>query len=153
MNKEDDPISVYRDVVSILEKNLKYLVSVNLDSSTEQAYKRIIGYLKDREDNEIVGILGVRKSGGRRSKIAKDPQLSDEEISQLDGRDVLKIVSSNEVTRKFLERLAGVRFGVSVGALSALRNRTAVVEKLRVMVDHENTHDAISRVLKSKQSN
>lgn len=146
---EDDPNNIFQDIIIILEKNFKYLVSVNLDPTTAIAYKKIVRYLKHLNQEEIEEILGVRRKRTRSARKQKDPQMSDHEILRLSGNEISEVLSTKPVTRKFLERLAVIRFGISAGALSALRNRDAVVEKLRIMVDHENTHDAISRVLKT----
>ena len=145
----DDPLGVFKEVVSLLEKNLKYLELVNLNPTTAKAYKKTITYLKRRTDKEIASILGISKQKARPATKQSDPEMSDEEILSLTGEKIKAVLSSTTVSRKFLEQLASVRFGVSTGALSVLRNRNALVDKLKTLVGHEVTHDAILRAIGS----
>ena len=147
----DDLIGVFNEVVALLEKNLKYLEHVNLNPTTAKAYKKTITYLKRRTEKEIASILGIQKQKTRRTRNQSDPEMSDEEIRSLTGEQI-KALSSTTVSRKFLEQLASVRFGVSTGALSVLRNRKALVDKLNTLVNHEGTHDAISRAIGSGEN-
>ena len=146
---DKDPIEVFRDVTSILEKNCRYLESVELNPVTLSAYKKVIRYLKRRSGDEIRGILGIRKQRTRPKSHREDPRISDDEILRLPLEQINQFLASTDVSRKFLERLASVRFGVSTGALSTLHGRAALVDKLRTLVGHEGTHDAISRAIGS----
>jgi len=56
---------------------------------------------------------------------------------------ILDLASNQETSRRLLERIATLRFGVTRGGLSALRNRDALVEKLRTLIGNESTHDSI----------
>ena len=148
----DDPLGVFKEVVSLLEKNLKYLELVNLNPTTAKAYKKTVAYLKRRTEKEIASILGISKQKIRPTTKQSDPEMSDEEILSLTGEQIKPVLSSTTVSRKFLEHLASVRFGVSTGALSVLRNRDALVDKLNTLVDHEGTHDDISRAIGSGEN-
>lgn len=147
----DDPAGAFHEVISLLQKNLKYLELLDLDPVTVKAYKKIIAYLKRRTEKDIAGILGTPRKKPRTIASRSDPTMSDEEIGNLSGEQITALLYSPTVSRKFLERLASIRFAVSTGALSALRSRDALVDKLNTLVSHEGTHDAISRAIGSDE--
>ena len=149
---KQNPTSVFNAVISILERNLKYLKSVELDPTVAKAYRQTIVYLKSRSEEEISNLLKIPKQKTQQTMKETDPELSDGEIMNLTGEQIKGLVSSTAVSRKFLERLASKRFGVSTGALSALRNRSALVDKLNTLVGHEGTHDAIARAIGAGES-
>ncbi|MYD87020.1 MAG: hypothetical protein F4010_05015 [Cenarchaeum sp. SB0669_bin_11] len=143
----NDPtrIDAFAQVIRILERNLRYLESIGLEPATIEAYKKTISYLKRQTKEGIENIVGSRRGASTRVKRSMDPEMSDQELSVLPGDQVEALLSLPKLSRKFLERLATVRFGVSPGALSSLRSRNALVDKLHTLVSHERTHDAISR--------
>lgn len=147
----DDPSDVFAEVLYLLERNLRYLESVGLSPSTAKAYRRTITFLKRRTDSEIASIVRGPKRGASMAASRTGPDMSDEEIVALSGAQIEVLLSSGRVSRRFLERLASLRFGVSVGGLSTLRNRDALVDKLRTLLRNESTHDAISRTVRGRQ--
>lgn len=136
----------FAEVVSLLEKNLRYVEALGMDEITLHDYRKIVSYLRSRSVDEIEKILGKNshRKSVKKEKII-EAVLDDEEIRLLKGADIKKYLASPDATRKFLERIASVRFGVTKGALSNLRSRDALVEKISTLLGHEDTHEAISR--------
>ncbi len=82
-----------------------------------------------------------------------DPDLTDDQVVRLNGEQLKRHFEAENVSRKFLERIAALRFGMTRGALSTLRSRDALTEKLYKLLEHESTHEAISRAALGKQGN
>jgi len=148
----NDLTGVFNEVISLLEKNLKYIELLNWNPTAARAYKKTIAYLKRRSPEEIDSILGTSVRNERSTTRYSDPELTDAEITNLTGVDIKPLLSSPSVSRTFLERLASLRFGVTKGALSMLRSRHALVDKLNTLIDHEGTHAAISRAAGSGEN-
>ena len=145
----DDPAVAFREVVSILEKNGRYLEVVGLKPATKEAYKKTVAYLRRMDIDEIEKVLRPKRGlQGKRKKLI-DPDLSDNQIRSLSPEQIRKYSLSEDVSRKFLERIARLRFGMTTGALSAHGSRAALVEKLNTLLGHEGTHQAITRVIGS----
>lgn len=146
MTREDgfeEQAGRYAEIVSLLEKNLRYLESLGMGEDTLRDYRRVLSHLRSRSQSEIGRILG----GAAKTKPSTktEPDLSDEEISRLKSDQIKRWLSKEKVTRVFLERLASIRFGVTKGALSALRSRESLVEKIQTLLANEGTHEAISQ--------
>jgi hypothetical protein len=71
--------------------------------------------------------------------------LSEEEIRAMPIEKILDLASNKETSRKHLEQIASVRFGVTRGGLWVLRSRDALGERIRTLVSNENTHGSITR--------
>ena len=149
---EQGLIEIFGEVISVLEKNGKYLEAIGLNPVTAGTYRKVVAYLKRRTDKEIVSIIGIRKPTKRPARKRSDPRMSDAEMHKLSREQIRGFLTSAEVSRKFLEQVASIRFGVSAGALSELRDRDALVNKLSTLVGHEGTHDAISRAIESSDN-
>lgn len=142
----EDILSSFSEIISILEKNLKYIDSLGMGEETLRDYRKVILYLKGRSKEDIEIILGKQTSKKKSPKEA-EPQISDEELASLTAEQVKAELLSSKWTRSLLERLASVRFGVTKGALSSLRSRDALIDKLLTLLAHEGTHESISRVV------
>lgn len=154
MNKKqptDDSIAAFREVVSILEKNGRYLEVVGLKAPTREAYRKTVAYLKRMDVDEIEILLRGKRRHPRTRKKHLDPNVSDDEMRSLSPERVRQYAESEEVSRKFLERLAKLRFGMTSGALSVHGNRAALVDKISTLLGHEGTHEAIARTIDSTQ--
>ena len=121
-----------------------------MDDTTLQAYRKLVSHLRTRSPEEIGRILGGRAAAKKPSKNS-DPDLTDEQVERLKGEQIKRHLDAQKVSRAFLERVAALRFGVSRGALSTLRSRDALTEKLQTLLEHERTHEAISRAALGKQ--
>jgi hypothetical protein len=137
----------FLEVVSILEKNLRYVEQLGMDSTTIHVYKRILSHLRGRSEAEILKIIGS-STAPTKSKKSSPPELamSNEQISALQRNEIADLLNKKDLSRQFLERIAKLRFGVTTGALSSLRSMDALRDKIRNMLENEGTHDAIARV-------
>ena len=145
----DDPTAAFREVVSILEKNGRYLEVVGLKPATREAYKKTVAYLKRMDVDEIENLLRQKRKLQVKQKRFVDPDVSDDELRSLSPEQIRKYTLSGDVSRKFLERIAKFRFGMTSGALSVHGNRAALVDKLNTLLGHEGTHQAITRAIAS----
>lgn len=134
----------FAEIILLLEKNLRYIESLGMDVETLQDYRKVLSHLRTRSPDEIERIIGKQASRPIRRGDA-EPDLTDDEMSRLKGEQVKRFLDAPKISRAFLERLASVRFGVTKGALSTLRNREALVEKINTLLAHEGTHDVIAR--------
>ncbi|HTL72321.1 MAG TPA: hypothetical protein VL863_03380, partial [bacterium] len=84
----------------------------------------------------------------KNEKIRKkfEPEMSEQEISAISFSKILELATDPNTPRKQLERIATVRFSVTKGGLSMLQNRHALVEKIRTLINNEDTHNSITRV-------
>lgn len=145
VNVENDlngQLESYAEVLSLLEKNLRYIESLGISEARLQDYRKVLSHLRTKSPADIGKILG-KKTAKKQKDV--EPNLTDEEICQLKGDQIEQHLNAQKITRSFLERLASVRFGVTKGALSMLRSREALTDKIRTLLTHESTHEAISR--------
>lgn len=134
----------FSEVISLLEKNLRYVEALGMDDATLNSYRKILSHLRSQSHEDIGRILGGRSSAKKQQK-GTEPDLTDEQLGKLKGEQIKRQLEAQKVSRAFLERLAAVRFGVTKGALSMLRSREALTEKIQTLLAHEDTHAAISR--------
>lgn len=154
MNNEKDSkehLDTFAEVVALLEKNLRYIEVLGIDDVTLQAYRKVLSHLRAKSPEEIGRILGGKVPGKKPLKYI-DPDLTEEQVARLSGEQIKQYLDAQNVSRKFLERIATIRFGMAKGALSALRSREALTEKLHTLLEHESTHEAISRAALGKQA-
>lgn len=150
MKDSSEHLESFSEVISLLEKNLRYIESLGMDESTLQAYRKILSHLRSQSPTEIGRIFGGR-SLTKRPQRGAEPDLTDEQLGKLRREQVQRHLEAQKVSRAFLERLATVRFGVTKGALSVLRSREALTEKIQTLLAHEGTHEAISRAALGQQ--
>jgi len=136
--------SRYKDVLSVIERNLKYLESVGLDAQLGQDYKKVLAYLKSRSLVESFSMLDGKVS---RSVVKKDAisSMTSDEIAKLTLSDIRKKISAPDVSRSSIEKVASVRFGVSKSGLSSLKSKEALIEKMNNLLSNESVHEIISR--------
>lgn len=146
MNPDRDASQDFFEVITLLEKNLKYIDSLGVNTDILHDYRKIVAYLKTRNKNEIESILGPRPSPKKLVKKA-EPELTDAQVANLTNDQIKALLDSQNTTRKLLERVAALRFSVSRGALSSLRTSEALRDKLATLMSNEGTHEAIARVV------
>lgn len=141
---ESERIAEYDEILELIEKNIKYLESLGFETSTIHDFRRVLTHLRARSESEIVSILG-RHQTRKTKRSPEELAISDETLRALTANEVRQYLKTGNNSRAFLERLASVRFGVTRGALTSLRSRQALIDKVSTLVSHEGTHDAISR--------
>jgi hypothetical protein len=116
----EDPITIYEGVFRFASPLAACVVSIC-------------------EDRPTIGHFPSIQKAGRKLQ----PNLSEQEIRAMPIEKILDLASNKETSRKHLEQIASVRFGVPRGGLSALRSRDALGEKIRTLV--ESKRDARHR--------
>lgn len=139
-----DQSESYAEILSLLEKNLRYLESLGISEVLLQDYRKVLSHLRTKSPAEVGKILGKTAAKKAQQREA-EPSLTDQEIVELNGEQIEQYLDAPKVSRSFLERLASLRFAVTKGALSTLRSREALKDKIRTLLTHEGTHEAISR--------
>nr|WP_312969958.1 hypothetical protein [Pseudomonas sp.] len=143
---KDGLMSRHKDVVHLLEKNLKYLESVGVDPSLIGDYKRTIAHLKSRTLVEVMHILATSRKDFE-SKLRSE-NFDERKFESMSLEEVSDKLSSPKTTRAVMERIAISRFGMTKGGLSSLHNREALKSKLLSMLNNESAHRAISSVVR-----
>ena len=149
MNSEkncSDLVIRYQNLLKMMNRTAKYSEEVNADPALVKSYRRLLRYLRSRPPESLHEILGDTTGKSEKAGGKAEPQLSDQEIYEMTFEQILDLGMNQETPRKWLERIATVRFGVTRGGLSALRTREALVAKIRTLIDNESAHDSIRRV-------
>lgn len=145
MKVDGDSLSLrYKNVIAVLEKNLKYLESVGLDSQVSQDYKRVLASLKAKSLVEVFSVLDKKNPKNTASKDAISA-MSGEDLAKLTLKEIRQKISSPDVSRSSIEKVASVRFGVSKSGLSSLKSKDALLEKIDNLLSNEGVHEIISR--------
>lgn len=135
----------YQNLLEVLTHTGKYLEALNIDPVLLQSYRQLLRFLRSRSPEAITEIL--RGTGQSSQKVERKfrPGLSEQEVRAMPIEKLLELASNKETSRKDLEQIASVRFGVTRGGLSVLRSRDALAEKIRTLVSNENAHASITR--------
>lgn len=136
----------FKELLALHERTLKYLESNKSDAVLIQNYKKLQSYLRNLSDDEIFTILNSKSKKAASNLVQPINELQDCEIAKLTTEQVKKEILKDKVSRKYLERIARVRFGVTKSGASSLPNREAVVEKLHSLINNEETHTTIARL-------
>lgn len=152
MNKtsEDfsDKVSVFKRVLTLLEYQLKALKKIGVNSDLISVYGSLLQYLRTLNSDQIKVFL-ERKHVSREER-SEDNEY-DEQLFKLNLDEIKLIVQSEESTRKYLEKIATVRFGMTKGELSSISNRSRLVEQLTMLINNEEAHKSIKRMASSKE--
>jgi hypothetical protein len=142
----------YEDLVRVLGDSAKFLERLKIDPGILESFRHLLRFLRSRPEEAIAEIIqgSTRRSKNATSAIESD--LSEDEIQAMSTKRILELAANEETTRRNLERIASVRFGVTKGALSALRNRQALVEKLCTLVRNEDAHGSITRIARQSEA-
>lgn len=145
-------LSTYRDVLSMLEWQIRGLEYLDASSEHINLYRKIVKYL--RNDEKHLSLEISRISLERKSRVnLREPRISLEVARSMDAAQVEDFLSSSEdISRAELETLARGRFGVTAGGLSNLRSRKELILRLRRLVENERAHDSIARLASGKKT-
>jgi hypothetical protein len=135
----------FKDLLALHERTLKYLESNKSDAVLIQNYKKLQSYLRNLSDDEIFTILNSKSKKSASNFVQPINELQDNEIEKLTIEQVKEEILNDKISKKYLDRIAGIRFGVTKSGASSL-NREALIEKLQVLISNEKTHDTIARL-------
>lgn len=139
----ETPDGKYFRALAFLDDTLKYLKNAESDTDLLHTVGCIVKYLRDKTSSEIHMMLGNVETQQPAINFASE-QETEEQISNLTVDQLRLRLSDAKISRKTLERIAKIRFGVPTGALSMLRDKKSLHEKLLVMIANEVTHDSIA---------
>jgi hypothetical protein len=148
MNPEESKSELgieYQKLLKVLGHTAKYLEGLDIDPSVLKSYRQLVRFLRARPPEAINEILRGTGASHRKSEKEVQTGLSESEIQAMTIEQILDMASNPEASRRHLEQIASVRFGVTKGGLSALRSRQALGEKIRTLVSNESTHGSITR--------
>lgn len=137
----------HKNVLDVLEKNLKYIESIGVDAALLSDYKKVISYMKSKtlvEVSHVLGGYGIKKKKSVSASEGLD-------LAHMSLSEVRERINSPKTTRGLMESIASVRFGVSKGGLSMLRTREALRDKIESLLSNEGAHDVISQVVSGSQ--
>ncbi|EMZ5843024.1 hypothetical protein ABEH45_002795 [Yersinia enterocolitica] len=150
-DNSNDKVKEYEEVLSLIEKNIRYLEAIGVDKSKIDNFRMVFKYLDGKNDHEIYEILSSKRTKKKQTS-TQNYQLTDSDIKKLNNSGVKKLVTTPKLTRTTLERIATVRFNVPKGSLPMLRTRDALIQKILTLLSHEDTHEVISRVVLGNNS-
>jgi hypothetical protein len=127
-----------------LSNVLRGLDMANSDPALRLAYRLLLEFLSSNDNQKLV--FGRREIGEHKSH--STVCTVDDDLASLSIEDLEKILSTDDVSKAYLSKIAAIRFSVTRGALSKL-SREALHLKLRNLVENEKTHQTISRVASS----
>ena len=149
-NRPELPVG-HRELLKLLVRTGKYFEDLGIDPSLLVSYKRLVRYLRSQHADNLSKILGDVSPRREKAGKEKEVELPAAQISEMPSQVILELALDPKTPRKLLERIADLRFSVTKGALSALRTRDALVEKLRNLIENEATHESIGRAAGPRQ--
>lgn len=135
----------YRNLLEMLGRTLKYLEGLNIDPTLLKSYKQLLRFLRSRPADAIPEIIRGSVPSSLKTEKRVQPNISEQEIHSMPIEKILELALSEETSRKHLEQIASLRFGMTKGGLSVLRSRHALTEKICTLVRNENAHGSIVR--------
>lgn len=146
---KQEVIRRFRKVVSLHERTLRYLEGVEFAPDLLQTYKALLHYLRTRTDDQVLAMLGKHSTQPTRRRDVISDNLTNEAIARFTLDEARDQVTMKPVSRRLLERIAAVRFGVTKGAMSSLKSRDALVQKILTLINNEETHNSIARAVEA----
>ena len=137
----------YKNLLGVLTSTEKYLESLAVDPAIRKSYRQLLRYLRSQSSEGVSAILGQTAGKHRPTQSKPEPTISESEIREMSFEKIREIASDSKISRKLLERIATLRFGVTRGGLSTLRTRDALVGRLQTLVSNEEVHDSIRRAV------
>lgn len=141
----ETPEEQYFRALALLDDTSKYLKNAGSDIDLLHIVGRLVKYLRGKTSSEIHIILGIVETQQPATNSAAE-QETEKQISNLTVDQLRQILADAKVSRKTLERIAKTRFGVSTGALSTLRDKKSLHDKLLTLIANEVTHDSIAKL-------
>lgn len=135
----------YLRALALLDDTSKYLKNAGSDIDLLYTVGRLVKYLRGKTSSEIHMILGSVETQQPIINFAAE-QETEEQISNLTADQLRQRLADTKVSRKTLERIAKIRFGVPTGALSTLRDKKSLQDKLLTLIANEVTHDSIAKL-------
>ncbi|MGA1854983.1 hypothetical protein VH569_03255 [Azospirillum sp. 11R-A] len=136
-------------VLSYLKANLKALEAAQIDEPFAEAYRV---FLKNAETFARRAQGSIATKSSQKKEGATRIRRSHEDIRGLSLDNVEKIVSDPNASRKELEDIAKVFFGVSPGTLTSLRAKSRLTKKLMELIAGDRSHQSVARLASGEAS-
>jgi hypothetical protein len=143
------PEEQYFRALALLDDTTKYLKNAGCDPALMRTVTSLVKYLRDKETSDICTILGNVEPYTATLTNLESPQETDEQLASLTADQLRQKITDLKLSRNYLERIAKIRFGVTTGALSTLRTKESLIDKLLTMTANEATHDSITKLASS----
>lgn len=146
-NKNDDVglMERHKKLLDVLDKNLKYIESIGVDSVLVSDYKKMVSYMRSKTLVEVLHVFGGY--GSKKKRPVPVDAAKDIDFARMSLSEVRERINSPKTTRGLMENIASSRFGVSKGGLSMLRSREALKNKIESLLSNESAHEVISQVV------
>ena len=136
-----ETLDLYKSLIKVLDINFKALKAANSDQQILDVYGKLIRHLKSQETHEILKIIGRGKSSPKYK--APSPKIPDAQIEVLTYDEIEALILNESNTRKFVERIGTIKFGLSSNETKGARNKQQLIEKILMLIENQRTHDAI----------
>lgn len=141
----------FRHLIQVLDRGGKLLEEAGADKDICMMYRRLLSHLRSRSETEIEAMVG--ENARPKGKRAAPTLRNEHEVAQLTREQIGIILEDDTQSRAQLAQIASLRFGMSSSAVTQLRSRQALLEKLKTMIEHEQVQDSIARVAGAKDEN
>ena len=137
----------FKSLLLFQGENIKFLESIKADADLIYTYKQLLVYLQKLSPHEVEQVLKCKPSGTalRGANKKSSEEIEPEKIRQMTVQQIEHEISNPNISRKYLESIATIKFGVTKGALSMLRTRDALINKIHTLLSNEYTHEVILR--------
>ncbi len=133
----------FKKLIKLLKLNYRILEDSYADKNLLLVYNKLLNHL-DKSSYEDIEEFFSENTEIKKNQYVKT-ELTKNEILNLELDGINRIINEKETTRKSLETIASVRFGMTRGEISQTKNKEKLIEKLQNFIDNEKTHVVIMR--------
>lgn len=145
MESDSRKKTAFKQLINVLEYNLKAFKSADSSKTVVELYDQLIKHLKSINYNDFQKILNSKDSVKALPKKKSRDIITDEEAFNLTNNEIMKIVSNKETTRKTIEKIAMIKFGMRESELKSIRDKKSLREHLYTIIRNQETHESIRR--------
>ncbi len=142
-----------RPLVRYMERQYMLLKSVEASQEVLETYLELLTFLEAITDDMCDTVFPSTKLSSNNPELPLVVEESDESIQGFTAEHVEKLLNDDKSSRNLLDRIAKLRFGLTSSAISNLRNRDALIQKLKTMIKNERGHDSIARLTQPSDHN
>lgn len=138
----------FKQVLKLLNYQLNSIEEIGADPAVISVYRCLVRHLGTLNNKELDTILETQHPLQKHEAKSND---FDEQLFKLNLDEIGTIVQSKDSTRKHLEKIATVRFGMTRGEISRISSKNRLVEQLTTLINNEKAHQSIKRMASSKE--
>lgn len=133
----------FKQILKLLDYQLKSLEKVEANANIISVYRKLLKHLRSLKSTQIEAILLSQSASQKQEESSVE---SDEQILKLNFDALKNIIQSEDSTRKYIEKLSTVRFGMTKSELSRIPNKKQLIEQLMSLINNEKAHQSIKRM-------